>query len=42
MSDVADKPGDQANLAEWRMTEETLPERPDDRQWPFACCRLVL
>ena len=43
MSDEAKNPGDQAQIAEWRMSEVMLPERPDDSEWRKALAlRLLL
>ena len=42
---------DEWKITDWRMTEETLPERPDDREWrkamalglfPFAALAVML
>jgi hypothetical protein len=33
MSEEPNEPRGQAIIADWRMTEVTLPERPDDSEW---------
>jgi hypothetical protein len=43
MSDEAKNPDDPAHIARWRMSEETLPQRPDDSEWHKALAlRLLL
>jgi hypothetical protein len=44
MHDSAPKPDDRlrAELGTWRMTEETIPPRPDDTEWRKAVALRLL